>query len=183
MEYKTLEKEIILPEGVEFAREGKEVTIKGPKGELKRKILDPSVDLEKTGDSLKLSFPILNKTNKRKLHTFAAHLDNMVRGVTEGYTYKLKICSGHFPMNVALKGDVVEIKNFIGESVPRKVKLKQGAEVKIDGDVINVTSTDKEIAGNTAGDLEKITRRKGFDKRIFQDGIYIIDKPKREIQK
>jgi len=54
----------------------------------------------------------------------------MIRGVTEGYTYKLKICSGHFPMNVSLKGDVLEIKNFIGESVPRKLKIKEGSEEK-----------------------------------------------------
>jgi large subunit ribosomal protein L6 len=100
----------------------------------------------------------------------------MIKGVQEGFTYKLKICSGHFPMSVALKGNTFEIKNFIGEKVPRTLKIKQGADVKIEGDQITVHATDKELAGTTAGAIEKLTRRPGFDKRIFQDGIYITEK-------
>ena len=79
-------------------------------------------------------------------------------------------------MNVSLKGDVLEIKNFIGEKVPRTLKIRPGASVKINGDEIVVEAINKEIAGQTAGSIEKLTKRPGFDKRIFQDGIYIVEK-------
>ena len=53
--------------------------------------------------------------------------------------------------------------------------IKAGAEVKLDG-IINITSPDKEIAGQISADIEQLTRRPGFDTRVFQDGIYIINK-------
>ena len=74
------------------------------------------------------------------------------------------------------------IKNFLGEKFPRILKLKEGVDVKIEGDKINVQSSSKELAGTTASDIEKITRRPNFDTRIFQDGIYITNKDGKEIK-
>jgi len=167
---------IKLPEGCTFVKERKSVTVKGPKGELKKALPDSEIKIVQEGTTLNLSYNKTNKENKRKLFTTNAHIKNMIEGVINGFTYKLKICSGHFPMSVALKNNIIEIKNFIGEVVPRKLVIKEGADVKIDGDIITVQATDKEIAGQVAASIEKLTKRPGFDKRIFQDGIYIIDK-------
>ncbi len=171
--------EIELPDGVEFRRENDKIHVKGEKGESNRTLVDRSIFIDQENGKLTLGFMRNTRKQKRKLNTTAAHIRNMVKGVTEGYTYKLKICSGHFPMNVALKGDIVEVKNFVGEKVPRTLKINQNVEVKIEGEEITVTSPNKEEAGQAAGSLEKLTRRSGFDKRIFQDGIYITEKPKR----
>src|SRR6185437_14301280 len=113
---------------------------------------------------------------KRLLETNAAHIRNMLRGAKDGHIYKLKICSGHFPMSVTLKGDHFEVKNFIGEKVPRVLKVKQGVKVTIAGTDITVESHNKELAGSQASAKELLTRRPGFDTRIFQDGIYITEK-------
>ncbi|MBU0536356.1 MAG: 50S ribosomal protein L6, partial [Nanoarchaeota archaeon] len=116
------------------------------------------------------------KKEKTVMGTFRAHIKNMIKGVNEGHIYKLKICSGHFPMNVAMSGKDFSVSNFLGEKTPRKMIIKEGAKIKIEGEHIIVESTNKEIAGQTAANIETLTKIKGRDKRIFQDGIYIIEK-------
>ena len=111
------------------------------------------------------------------LNTTNAHINNMVRGVTDGFTYELKICSGHFPMTLKKEGEEVVISNFLGEKIPRRSKIVQGADLEIKGDLIIVKSPDTEKAGQTAANLEKATFITKRDRRVFQDGCYIISKP------
>ena len=68
------------------------------------------------------------------------------------------------------------VKNFIGEKVPRTVSINEGVSVKIEGTEIVVEGFDKEKTGQMAASIEQMTRRPGFDERIFQDGIYLIEK-------
>ena len=110
------------------------------------------------------------------LKTFVAHVKNLLKGVKDKFLYKLKICSSHFPMNVSLSGKNLVIKNFLGEKCPRTLKIKEGVDVKINGDLIEVSSCNKDFAGNVASDIELLTKKVGKDVRIFQDGIYIIEK-------
>ncbi len=171
-----LNETIQMPEGVSATIDGKNVTIKGAKGELTRRFQIAGLVITIKDGKLGLEMSQATQRQKNLLFTSKAHLKNMMQGVNEGFNYKLKICSGHFPMNVTTKGNKFEIKNFIGEKVPRQLTIKEGAEVKINGDEIEVNATDKEVAGQVAADIEKMTRRSGFDKRIFQDGIYITEK-------
>ncbi|MGV8162941.1 MAG: 50S ribosomal protein L6 [Candidatus Nanoarchaeia archaeon] len=132
MEKEGYQETLIIPDKCEFKQEGIKITLKGPKGEISRLLPDKQIKLKKEGDNLSISYAKSSKREKKNLFTTKAHLKNMIKGVQEGFTYKLKICSGHFPMSVAIKNNVFEIKNFIGEKVPRTLKLKQGADVKIE---------------------------------------------------
>jgi large subunit ribosomal protein L6 len=181
MEKQGFQEKVNIPNNCEFKQEKTIVTIKGPKGEIVRALPDKQIKITKEGNELILKYEKSSQREKKNIFTTKAHLNNMIKGVQEGFTYKLKICSGHFPMSVAMKGGVFEIKNFIGEKVPRTLKIKQGVDVKVEGDIVTVHATDKEMAGLTAGAIEKLTRRPGFDKRIFQDGIYIIEKNDKKI--
>ncbi len=157
------------------------MTVKGPKGEMSRRMYVPTVSITAEGNVVKLACPVATKREKCKMNTYRAHIRNMIKGVQEPYVYKLKVCSGHFPMNVSISGDQMVIKNFLGEKNPRMLKLKKGAEVKIDGDIITVQSVDKELAGKVASDIELLTAKSNRDLRVFQDGIYMIEKAGRAV--
>jgi large subunit ribosomal protein L6 len=163
-------------EGVSATVQDSIITVKGAKGEVSKSFLHPRVDITTDATGVTFSVKKFSKSEKKIVNTFIAHLKNMYKGSMEGHTYKLKICSGHFPMNVSVKGNAMEVKNFIGEAVPRHLEFKEGVDVKMDGDIITVTGLNKELTGQTAASIEKLTRRNGFDRRIFQDGIYIIEK-------
>ncbi|MGE0793274.1 MAG: 50S ribosomal protein L6 [Candidatus Woesearchaeota archaeon] len=171
-----------LPEKVTAKVDKGILTIKGEKGEVSKSFLHPRVELIINNNIIEFNTQRVLKVEKKLVQTFLAHVKNLCKGVTKGHEYKLKICSGHFPMNVSLKGKTLEIKNFIGEAVPRKIEIKDGVDVKLDGTSIVVTGIDKELVSQTAASFEKLTRRNGFDKRRFQDGIYIIEKDGKKIE-
>jgi len=179
---KVLDIEIKLPGNVDVQLDGSALNLKGPKGNVKRDFLDKNIDLGYKDGSITLKVPKFSKVNKKLIKSYAAHIKNMIKGSLEGYKYTLKICSGHFPMNVSVNNNQLIVKNFLGEKVPRTLKLKPDAGVKVEGDLIIVESSSKEIAGQVSADIELLTRRTGYDGRIFQDGIWIVMKDDKEIK-
>ncbi|MDO8660620.1 MAG: 50S ribosomal protein L6 [Candidatus Woesearchaeota archaeon] len=173
---------IDIPQGITASIEGNLVTIKGKKDEVNKKLGDPIVIVKIEQNTFIIDCAKATRTEKAKAYAIIAHLNNMFKGVQEPYKYKLKICSGHFPMNCAVTNNQVTIKNFLGEKVPRIIKIKKGVSVKIDGVHIFVESANKELAGQTSADIEQATRIKGRDLRVFQDGIYIIEKASQPIE-
>jgi len=176
MKVEKLEKAVKVPEGVTVSVESNNVTVKGEKGEFSRRFADPRVEINMAENSVIVLAKNATKREKKRIFTYAVHIKNMIKGVKEGHVYKLKICSGHFPMNVENAGDKFSVKNFLGEKIPRILKIREGTTVKVEGTEIIVESIDKEKAGQTAANIEKLTRVRGRDLRIFQDGIYIIEK-------
>ena len=73
---------------------------------------------------------------------------------------------------------IVEIRNFLGEKGARKAKIVGSAEVRVEKDMLILTGTDKESVGQTAANIEAACRISKRDRRVFQDGIYIVEKPK-----
>ncbi|MBD3249690.1 50S ribosomal protein L6 [Candidatus Woesearchaeota archaeon] len=176
-----LKEELELPENIEAKIENNALHLKGPKGETSRKLLAPRVDFKVEGKKIIID-PIKNTKREKKLvKTYAAHIKNMIKGVSEGHHYALKICSSHFPMTVTIENSMLSVKNYLGESVPRQLPLKQGVDVKVEGDKIDIESPDKELAGQTAASIERMCSPGNKDRRIFQDGIYIIEKTGKEI--
>ncbi len=178
---KDINETVKVPEGVKVSVEGTTITIQGQKGKVEKCFDNPNIKVEVHGSEVKLSATTPAKKEKAVLNSYKAHLKNAIKGVKESYVYKMKICSGHFPMNVSVSGQNLVIKNFLGEKVPRQVALKPGVSVKVDGSSITLEGVDKDITGQVAADIEQGTRRPGFDRRIFQDGIYIVEKAGKEI--
>jgi len=176
-----VKKEIQILQGVEVNIDN-EISIKGPKGELKRKLFHPLLSITKENDKIVFKTKKEDKKTKMITNTFASHIKNMIKGVTEGFVYELKICSGHFPMSVSTEGENLIIKNFLGEKTQRKARIIPSVNLEIKGDIIKIESTDKEKAGQTAGNIEQAMIIKGRDRRKFQDGIYLINKAGKEIR-
>lgn len=168
--------ELKIPEGVTVDIKDGIFSVKGQKGEVKRAFIFPKIKITKENNVIVFFAKKPTKREKAGIFTTEAHLKNMFKGVKEGVLYKLKICSGHFPMKVTLKGDVFEVKNYMGETVPRTLKIKKGAEVKIAEPEITVSGCDRELVSQTAASIESIAKRTAFDRRVFQDGIYITSK-------
>ena len=113
MKVEKLEEKVDIPEGVEVNIDKDTLNVKGAKGELSRKLANPRVNISKAGNEVVLSSENATKREKKIVLTFKAHVKNMLKGATEGCTYRLKICSGHFPMNVSVSGDKFSVKNFL----------------------------------------------------------------------
>lgn len=171
-----------MPSGVTVGYKDGILTITGPKGEVSRPLRDPRLAISASGDTLLIACKNASRREKRMAKTFNAHVKNMIAGVQEPYRYKLKICSGHFPMNVTVQGDQFVVKNFLGEKFPRVLKLKKGAVVKVEGEFITVESCDKDLAGCIASDIELLTVKRNRDLRVFQDGIYMIEKANQKLE-
>ncbi len=169
-------REIHFDKGVHAALARSVLTLKGSKGEVSRDFRHPRIGILIEAEKIILSAMNGTKREKTVIGAFESHITNMVKGVTEPFVYKLKICSGHFPMNVAVVGQEFVVKNFLGEAVPRRTGLVKGTTVKIEGTEILVTGCDKELAGQMAGRIEQLCRITNRDRRIFQDGCYMVDK-------
>jgi len=89
----------------------------------------------------------------------------------------MEVHYAHFPMQVDVDGDEVVIENFLGEKAPRRTPVRGDTEVEIDGEEITLRGSDKEAVGQTAADIEQLTKVTDKDNRVFQDGVYIVEKP------
>ena len=171
-----IREEIEIPEGVEVIIENNEVSVKGPNGEDSRKFTYPNVSIKEEDDVIVLETSFPKKKDKAMIGTTRAHINNMIVGVTDGFTYHMKIVFAHFPMTVKVQGETVVIDNFLGERHPRTSKIVGTAKVAVKGDEVTITGINKEHVGQTMANLEQATKIKGRDPRVFQDGIYLISK-------
>lgn len=145
--------------------------------EVSRKIDAPCLLVSIRDNQLVLECHSGNKNDFKKIKSGIAHVKNIFLGLQKPYTYKLESCNVHFPMTVKLEGSRVVINNFLGEKTPRFAEILPGVKVDIKGQNITVTSADKELAGQTAANLEKATKIKNRDRRVFQDGIFLTERP------
>jgi len=174
-------KTIEIPEGVVVDVSGDSVKVKKDDKNLERKFSFGKLKIEKQDNQLKVSCKKGGKREKKLAGTIVAHIQNMIKGVCEDFVYKLEICNVHFPMNVKVEGDGIVIKSFLGESIDRYSKILPEVKVDVKGNEITVSSSNREAAGQTAANIEKATRLTGRDRRIFQDGIFITEKPGRDL--
>ena len=174
-----MEKILEIPEGINVSLEGNVLVVKGPKGELRREFRNP--DIKTRIESGKVSVVFSSESRKRKtlaiLGTWAAHVRNMIGGVASGWVCRLKLVYSHFPVKLKVEEGKLVIQNFLGERRPRVAKILPGTEASIEKDEVIVKGIDKELVGQSCANIEQTCVVKGFDRRIFQDGCWILGKP------
>lgn len=169
-----------IPEGVEVEVEGFKVRVKGPKGVLERDFSHArNVLIRKEGNEVIVEAYFAPRRVKALVGTIAAHIRNMITGVTKGFRYKLKIIYSHFPVTVIVdeENKIIRIKNFLGEKADRIAKIVgDDVKVRVEGEDVIVEGIDIEHVGQTAANIELATKVKDKDRRVFVDGIYIYER-------
>ena len=171
-----VENDVDIPDGVALRLEGKRVAVAGEKGEVTRDFSHAKVELNMEGEKLRVWALNPKKREASLVNTISTHVRNMIKGVTKGFTYKLKVVFVHFPMTVRVQGGKVVIQNFLGERKPREAAIVGGARVSVKGDDIIIEGIDIEEVGQTAANIQKATRIRHKDLRKFLDGIYVYSK-------
>jgi len=169
-------KAIEIPDGVDVKVEGRIVTVKGEKGTLNRSFSEAPVSILQEGKTIKVQANWPRKKEAALVGTVSSHIQNMIVGVTKGFTYKLKIVFSHFPISVKVKEDAVSIENFTGERSPRFVKVLGDVKVSIKEDDVIVQGINLEDVSQTASNIEQATKVRSKDPRVFLDGIFIYEK-------
>lgn len=171
-----IREEVEVPEGVELKLSGKMIEVSGPKGKLARKFDVPKVELKTEGKKILIETPFPRRRHRAAVGMIRARLANMFKGVTTGFTYKLRVVYSHFPITIKVMGKRVLIQNFLGERAPRVAKIVGNVGVEVNGDEIIVQGIDRDEVGQTAFNIEQATFIRHRDPRIFQDGCYIVER-------
>jgi len=171
-----VENSVEIPEGVSLSLEGRKVTVAGDKGQVAKDFGHSRLDMALEEDALKIWAVNPRKREASLVNTISAHVENMIKGVTQGFTYKMKIVFVHFPITVRTQGQQLAIQNFIGERKPRYATIIPGVDVRVEGEDLIIEGIDIENVAQTAANIQQATKIRRKDLRKFMDGIYVYSK-------
>ncbi|MCX8174218.1 MAG: 50S ribosomal protein L6 [Thermoplasmata archaeon] len=167
---------IEVPQGVKAEMHGNLVRISGRRGKIERTFERARISMELKGGKFIITADRSTRREKAIVGTWEAHIKNMIQGVTEGFEYRMKFVYAHFPIKLTVKGNELIIENFLGEKKPRKARILQDVKVIVKGNEVVLVGNDIEKLGITAANIERATKIKDYDPRVFQDGIFITAK-------
>ncbi|KAG0723229.1 60S ribosomal protein L9 [Chionoecetes opilio] len=174
-----------IPKNVSVAVGKRVVTVKGPRGKLRRSFKDMKLDMKtkkvKKGTIVTVNKWFGNRKEVAAVRTVCSHITNMVTGVTKGFQYKMRAVYAHFPINCVISNNnkTVEIRNFLGEKFIRKVEMAPGVTIAASAkmkDEFVIEGNNVEAVSQTAARIQQSTTVKRKDIRKFLDGVYVSEK-------
>jgi large subunit ribosomal protein L6 len=166
--------DIEVPEKVTATKEKNVLVIKGTYGIVKKDFtkLPAYIDIEE--NKIRIKPYGRRKKDLAITNTAKSIISNMIKGVEEGFTYKLKIVFAHFPISVKIKGKEIHVENFFGERSARVSKIiGEDTKVNVSAEDVLVQGPSLEHVSQTAANIESSTKIKNKDQRVFLDGLYI----------
>ena len=140
-----------LPKGVTLSQKAGHVGVKGPKGELSKPV-PGGISIKVDGDKINVLRADDTRQNRSKHGLMRAHLANMVKGVTDGWTRELEINGVGYRAEVT--GDTLTMA--LGFSHPVVFKLPKGVGAKVEKNRIALSSADRDLLGQTAAKVREI---------------------------
>ncbi len=165
---------ISIPKGVNVTLEGDTLKVKGPKGELKKKCVG-NIEVKIEGDELRFITLDDERQTKAFHGLMRALANNMVKGVTEGFTRRLRIVGVGYRGEA--KGNPLVLS--VGYSHPVEFPLPAGISGTVSKDgVIEIAGIDNEILGDVAARIRKVRKPDSYaGKGIRYDGEQVRIKP------
>lgn len=168
-----------VPVGISITEANKIVTVNGKLGNISKDFTRLPATLLIEGDNITIKPYGRRKKDLAIANTARSIIANMIKGVNQGFEYKLKIIYAHFPIAVKVKDNLVFVENFFGERSARISRIHgRSTKVVIQGDDVVVSGPNLEEVSQTAADIEASTKVKNKDRRVFLDGLYIYHRGK-----
>ncbi len=170
-----------IPAGVKIEIKSRKVTVTGKRGTLSCDLTHQAVEIRQVNKGLiRIDKWFGTKREIACVRTFCSKIENMITGVTKGYRYKMRLVYAHFPINVNIDNNTLEIRNYIGEKVVKRIKMI-GSDTKITKstdvkDQLVIEGNDVNSVSQTCAQIQQSCRPKGKDIRKFLDGIYVSEK-------
>ncbi|KIJ56624.1 hypothetical protein M422DRAFT_22776 [Sphaerobolus stellatus SS14] len=176
--------ELAIPEGVTVNIKARIINVEGPRGKLTKNVRHVNMDIQLVkGQTNKVLLSVWQGGRKHVacLRTIKSLINNMITGVTKGFSYKMRSVYAHFPINCIIQdeGKALEIRNFLGEKIVRHVKMLDGVTVqesKAQKDEIILQGNDIENVSQSAASIQGACRVRNKDIRKFLDGVYVSEK-------
>ena len=167
---------ILVPENVKVTEKHRILNVEGPLGKTRKNFKKIPVDLQVNGKNILLKSLGTRKKDYAIFKTSESIINTLIKGVQQGYTFKMKIVYAHFPITVKVKDDNILVENFQGERAARISKIVGDTKVVAKGDDVVITGPVLTDVSQTAASLQQNTKVKNKDHRVFLDGIYLFEK-------
>ncbi|KAK9823959.1 hypothetical protein WJX72_006657 [[Myrmecia] bisecta] len=176
-----------IPDGVSLEVKARQVRVKGPRGTLTRDFKHLAVDLylftdEEDGKKkIKVDCHFGKRKNLAAIRTCTSHIQNLIKGVTRGFEYKMRLVYAHFPINANIEenGKLIEIRNFLGEKRVRIVRMLPGVDIVRSTavkDELVLSGNDVELVSRSCALINNACHVRNKDIRKFLDGVYVSEK-------
>ncbi|MBI2640773.1 MAG: 50S ribosomal protein L6 [Candidatus Sungbacteria bacterium] len=142
---------IPIPEGVTVNVSDSYVSVKGPKGELKR-AFHPWLHAEVKDSMIVVTVKEATKKSSALWGLFRMLIANMVEGVSKGFEKKLEFEGIGY--RAVVEGDTLVMQ--LGFSHPVRLKAPAGIQILVEKNVIKVSGTNKELVGETAARIRAL---------------------------
>ncbi|HML26075.1 MAG TPA: 50S ribosomal protein L6, partial [Methanomethylovorans sp.] len=100
---KEMKNVISIPEGVTVTFQDDILSVSGPKGKNERYLWYPGIIIEVAGSEIMVDSTSTKKSHKAMIGTFSSHINNMMKGVTQGFEYRMKVVYSHFPIQLKVE--------------------------------------------------------------------------------
>lgn len=164
---------IPIPKGIEVKVNNREISVKGPKGTLKKSIV-PQIDVQVDHNQVIVDLSPNHQTAGNFHGLYRTLIDNMITGAAKGFEKKLEMIGVGY--RAAVQGQLLDIQ--VGLSHPTKLSIPEGISVKVEKNtLIIISGSDKQLVGQFAASIRALKPPEPYQgKGIRYEGEYVRKK-------
>ena len=186
MEYILKTEKVVIPKGVTVVSKARVLTVTGPKGTLKKSFKHIKAELEvkkeqdehthEVQDVVRINIYMNSYKQSAVLYTLRTHINNMIKGVTSGFRYKMHEVHKHFPIDLQVKDNAVNIIKYLGQRDVKVIPLPDGIKCSKNPSELWFDGIDCDALGCTCSKVFQSCYPKNKDIRKFLDGVFISER-------